>query len=152
MGPSHKVYLDFCGTTACDEWACPLGNVKIDKQTVADLCKADKDFIQQIDQEYEENEHSLEMHIPFIKKVFNDAQQDFTLVPIMVGQLDKEKLKKYAKILLPLFNDERTLFVVSSDFCHWGQRFQFTFKYADEPVIHKSIEKLDKIGMGLIEN
>ena len=92
------------------------------------------------------------MHIPYIQKVFKDAGQDFTLIPIMVGQLDKEKLPTYAKVLLPLFNDERTLFIVSSDFCHWGQRFQFTFKYADEPVIHKSIEKLDKLGMGLIEN
>ena len=45
LGPSHKVFLDFCGTTACDEWATPLGNVKIDKTTVAELCKADKEFI-----------------------------------------------------------------------------------------------------------
>ena len=62
------------------------------------------------------------------------------------------KYKEYAKVLLPLFLDERTVFVISSDFCHWGSRFRFTHQYEDEPVIHKSIERLDKNGMQLIEN
>jgi len=29
MGPSHKVYLDFIGTTSCGEWETPLGNLKV---------------------------------------------------------------------------------------------------------------------------
>lgn len=70
----------------------------------------------------------------------------------MVGQVPSEKLSDYAKALLPYFLDERTLFVVSSDFCHWGDRFQFTHKYDDEPLIHKSIEKLDRLGMTKIES
>ena len=40
---------------------------------------------------------------------------------------------------------------MSSDFCHWGSRFQFTHQFPDEPVIHKSIARLDKQGMDLIE-
>ena len=34
LGPSHKVYLDWIGTTICNEWATPLGNIKIDEATV----------------------------------------------------------------------------------------------------------------------
>ena len=30
LGPSHKVYLDWIGTTACTEWATPLGNITVD--------------------------------------------------------------------------------------------------------------------------
>lgn len=60
-------------------------------------------------------------------------------------------MQDYAKALLPLFLDESTLFVVSSDFCHWGERFDFTHKFVDEPIIYKSIEKLDKVGMNAIE-
>ena len=38
LGPSHKVYMDFIGTTQCDEWATPLGNLPIDKGVVKELC------------------------------------------------------------------------------------------------------------------
>ena len=38
LGPSHKVFLDFCGTTACGEWETPLGNVKVDTDSVNGLC------------------------------------------------------------------------------------------------------------------
>ena len=73
------------------------------------------------------------------------------MVPLMVGKIPNDKYHEYAKLLLPLFKDEKTVFVVSSDFCHWGQRFDYTHQFKDEPVIHKSIERLDKMGMTLIE-
>ena len=71
----------------------------------------------------------------------------------MVGQIPEEDYPKYAEVLVDFFNDERTLFVISSDFCHWGQRFRFTHKYEnfEEVEIYKSIEQLDKQGMQLIE-
>ena len=62
----------------------------------------------------------------------------------MVGEIPEHKYRKYAELLLPLFLDEKTVFVISSDFCHWGQDFQFTHQFPDEPIIHKSIEKLDR--------
>ena len=34
LGPSHKYYLEDIGTTKCDEFATPLGNIKIDKEAV----------------------------------------------------------------------------------------------------------------------
>jgi len=52
-------------------------------------------------------------------------------VPIMVGQLKTDTIPGYAQSLLPYFEDERTLFVVSSDFCHWGKRFNFTHKFQE---------------------
>ena len=57
-------------------------------------------------------------------------------------------------MLVDYFTDERTLFVISSDFCHWGERFQFTHKFDDftEGQIYKSIEKLDREGMAQIES
>jgi AmmeMemoRadiSam system protein B len=33
----------------------------------------------------EENEHSLEMHTPYIQKIFKDAGQKIKLLPMMVG-------------------------------------------------------------------
>ena len=106
-----------------------------------------------IRKDVEENEHSLEMHIPYIQKVFKDAGRAdrLKLVPLMVGRVPKENYHSYAKLLLPLFLDPQTVFVISSDFCHWGERFRFTHQFEDEPIIHKSIERLDRLGMQLIE-
>ena len=47
----------------------------VDHDTIAELLEhknsADGEgYIQMIDKKIEENEHSLEMHIPYIKKVF----------------------------------------------------------------------------------
>merc|ERR1712172_350300 len=48
-------------------------------------------------------------------------------------------------------DDPSNLFIISSDFCHWGRRFNFTFHDKRHGPIHKSIEELDKAGMTLIE-
>ena len=40
LGPSHKVYLDWIGTTACNEWQTPSGNIKVDEEAVNGLVAA----------------------------------------------------------------------------------------------------------------
>ena len=124
MGPSHKVYLDFVAQTACSGWETPLGVIPIDTETVDKLESASSEFkFSRIQTKFEENEHSLEMHCPYIRKIFKG--KDIKMVPLMVGDIPKDKWSGYAKVLLPLFMDERTLFIVSTDFCHWGERFEF---------------------------
>lgn len=56
--------------------------------------------------------------IPFI---FN--RMKYKLVPLMVGSLDVPTQDYYAKILVKYFDDPNTIFIISSDFCHWGKRF-----------------------------
>lgn len=41
------------------------------------------------------------------------------IVPIMVGSITAEKEKIYGEALAPYLSDPATLFIVSSDFCHW---------------------------------
>ena len=77
-----------------------------------------------LDQDDEEEEHSLEMHLPYIKKMLEDK---FKLIPIMVGATDLKMQEYYAEILTPHFEDPNSLFIISSDFCHWGKRFDFTY-------------------------
>mmetsp|Transcript_11603 Transcript_11603/g.8478 ORF Transcript_11603/g.8478 Transcript_11603/m.8478 type:complete len:110 (-) Transcript_11603:259-588(-) len=104
-----------------------------------------------IELKYEENEHSLEMHAPFVRKVF-EGQPALKIVPLMVGHVPKEKLPEYGKALKGMWEDEQTLFVISSDFCHWGKRFSYTnIVDPKAETISKSIEKLDKEGMACIE-
>ncbi len=34
---------------------------------------------------------------------------------------------RYGQILAKYADDPKTLFIISSDFCHWGTRFNYTF-------------------------
>lgn len=54
--------------------------------------------------------------------VYVDRRQ-IKLVPIMVGALDTSLEKTYGQILAKYFDDDNTVFCVSSDFCHWGKRY-----------------------------
>jgi hypothetical protein len=40
----------------------------------------------------------------------------------MVGSTSFESEKAFGELLAPYFEDPETLFVISSDFCHWGGR------------------------------
>lgn len=62
----------------------------------------------------------------------------------MVGSLTPEVEATYGKIFAPYLADPQTLFVISSDFCHWGQRFRYTYHDKSHGQIYKSIENLDK--------
>lgn len=139
----------------------------------------------------DEAEHSLELHTSFIRRVLErkkggkggDEKKGGKnavavpplppLIPVMVGALSPEAEAATAAALLPLVRDPRTLVVVSSDFCHWGSRFQFqSFGEEEEeeedesgggsgsktkkekgttPSIADAIERLDRRGMRLIE-
>lgn len=71
-------------------------------------------------------------------------KNQFTIVPILVGSLSAEKEACYGRILANYLADPQNLFVISSDFCHWGQRFRYTYYDRSYGSIHQSIEGLDR--------
>jgi MEMO1 family protein len=90
------------------------------------------------------------MHLPYIKKMF--GEKEFKLVPIVVGSINYKKEQKYGKLLAEYVKDEETLFVISSDFCHWGQNFSYCpYDEKIDKKVSKYIEHLDRQGMDLIE-
>lgn len=40
----------------------------------------------------------------------------------MIGNTDVKYEEYFGKFLAKYFDDPNTLFVISSDFCHWGKR------------------------------
>lgn len=98
----------------------------------------------------DEAEHSLEMHLPYLVKLFGGQQ--FSLVPIVVGALDTSSEALYGQLLAPYLDDPATLVVVSSDFCHYGKRFQYTPHDPAQGPIHAYVEAMDRRGMRLIES
>ena len=68
----------------------------------------------------DEDEHSIEMHLPYVAKVMEGQQ--FTIVPILVGSLSNDKEALYGKLLSKYLAEPENVFVISSDFCHWGKK------------------------------
>lgn len=98
----------------------------------------------------DQNEHSLEMHLPFISKIMAEKTNGpYGLIPILVGSPSQQNETQIARTLAPYLQDSSSLFVISSDFCHWGSRFDYT-PCASTKLIHEHIEALDGEGMELI--
>ncbi|KAL5282455.1 MEMO1 family protein [Megaselia abdita] len=149
LGPSHHVRLRGCALSIVDKCKTPLYDLKVDSQVNAELEKTQ--HFSWMDLKTDEDEHSIEMHLPYIAKVMEGFKDQFTIIPILVGSLTPDQENLYGEIFAPYLNDSQNLFVISSDFCHWGSRFRYTFYDQSFGPIYKSIETLDKNGMDIIE-
>ena len=148
LGPSHHEYFQGCGLTSFEKYDTPFGEINIDIKYIKKLLKK-SDLFFEVNKSVDINEHSIEMELPFLKYIFKN--RNLTLIPIIVGDNDFETNKKIGNILYELYEDEKTLFVISSDFCHWGRNFGFTYYDKNFENIWESIQDLDKQALDIIE-
>lgn len=163
LGPSHHFYLSGCALSACTTYATPLGDFELDTDTIQQLSKSG--LFDNMAIETDEDEHSIEMQLPFLRMIL-PSRQEVRLVPILVGNLNFEAEQKYGRFLAPFLQDKTNAFVISSDFCHWGNRFSYTYyrsmtgkatkrlttsQLERDFSIWQSIEQLDKEGIQHIE-
>ena len=43
------------------------------------------------------------------------------MVPVLVGSLKADQEQNYGKLFSKYLTDPQNLFIISSDFCHWGK-------------------------------
>jgi AmmeMemoRadiSam system protein B len=146
LGPSHHMYTNSICLPYGDIYETPLGDIEIDQEIISKL-KREK-YFETLKKNQEEKEHSLEMHLPFIKKIF--GENPFKLIPLMIGNINSNQQDYYGKVLSEYIKDQKNLFIISSDFCHWGSNFDFTPTEGSIKNTSNFIEKLDKIGIDLI--
>lgn len=147
LGPCHRKYINGIGLPTCTIYETPLGNLNVDTHIISELAK--NEHFYSVKRSDEEAEHSLEMQLPYLSHIFKKAP--IKIIPLMVGSIERNKEIYFGKLLTPYFEDERTLFVISSDFCHWGPNFDYYYYEEECGEIHKSIEAVDKRGIELIE-
>ncbi|PNH10686.1 Protein MEMO1 [Tetrabaena socialis] len=150
LGPSHHVFSRKCMLSSQEEYGTPLGSMRIDQEVYAEL-KATGQF-DLMSRDVDEAEHSLELHSPYIFHTMRGQAAGYTLVPIMVGALTTQTEALFGKLLGPYLDDPTNLFVVSSDFCHWGSRFSYTYYNREQGQIWESIKWLDELGIQAIES
>jgi AmmeMemoRadiSam system protein B len=109
LGPSHQVQFDGLATTNVEAWATPLGTVDLDTaatQTIRALPQV------RVLDEAHADEHSLEVHLPFLQVVL----ADFRIVPLLAGEASADQV---AEVIETLWDGDETRFVVSSDLSHY---------------------------------
>lgn len=109
LAPAHRVGFAGMALIDADFYETPLGNVEIDKAAYAEIAKLPE--VLYLDAAHEE-EHSLEVHLPFLLQVLGG----FKLVPIVVGDANAEDV---SRVLETLWGGEETRIVISSDLSHF---------------------------------
>ena len=126
LGPSHHYYLSKCALSKCKSYETPLGNLELDSDVIESLRSTGK--FEQMTLSQDEEEHSIEMHLPYVRKIYDHRKgnDDIKIVPILVGNTSDSTQADYAQVLAPYLADSENVFIISSDFCHWGRRFDYT--------------------------
>jgi len=109
VGPSHRVPFAGVAASRAAAFATPLGAVSVDRDAIEALLK--DGLIVQNDAAHA-REHSLEVHLPFVQRVFPGA----SVVPLLAGDHD---FTSVAAILARLWGGPETVIVVSSDLSHY---------------------------------
>ncbi|MBF0363803.1 MAG: AmmeMemoRadiSam system protein B [Oligoflexia bacterium] len=142
IGPSH--YYGLQNQIAFPDgniYQTPLGNIPLDLEFIEKLLsisnttfiKTDEPFIQ---------EHSVDNEIPFIQYVFNTKFKSTPkIVPLIMGQFTKEKIRDVADKMIKLI-DNNTLIVISSDFTHYGENFNY-LPFKSDNNVESNLKKLD---------
>ncbi|MFP4151351.1 MAG: AmmeMemoRadiSam system protein B [Alkalispirochaeta sp.] len=124
LSPSH--YVPLRPTTLLvetfDTHETPFGSLVGEPSFALRLAKEIGDEAR-IANEVIEMEHGTEMFLPFLKRYTPDAAVSLVLVPEISGE---DRLDRWSDAIRSSVADEDTLLVMSSDFTHYGPRFDYT--------------------------
>lgn len=111
MAPSHRTPLNGVSIGNFTHFRTPLGKVPVSKKAaaLASECRV----VSPVETPFEE-EHALEIQLPFLQTVL----EDFTLIPLICGRMDGDQIHSLSAALSEHL-DENTLLVVSTDLSHF---------------------------------
>ncbi len=109
LGPAHRVSFYGMAVSGSDSFSTPLGDVRLDTEVMQKVLTLPE---VQVNDVAHAQEHSLEVHLPFLQTVLGD----FSLLPICIGSVQPDAV---ARVIESLWGDEKTLFVISSDLSHY---------------------------------
>ncbi|KAF4470776.1 hypothetical protein FALBO_2328 [Fusarium albosuccineum] len=171
LGPSHTYYLEGCAVSVFGEYETPFGNLVVDQEMVQEVKEAGA--MDDIFRLKEVQEHSLEMHMPYLylrcEETFGSPDKFPKIVPLLIGDNKGPEEKAVGEVLLPYLKDTENAFIISSDFCHWGPDFGYTVYSKSNspgdlvplgetdpvpsgPPIHETIRVIDEAAMDAIKS
>ena len=118
LAPAHRSGFSGLSIADVDAYRTPLGAVPVDTEAAARLRQAS---LVGAAPDAHQREHSIEIELPMLQRALKPG---WRLLPVLVGRLDGDDYPVAADLLRPFLDDE-TLLVVSSDFTHYGSRFDY---------------------------
>lgn len=138
VGPSHFVRFDGVSVYRRGGWDSPLGVAPIDEMCAARLMAASPLIQEQ--PEAHVREHSLEMQVPFIRRVLPHA----SIVPLVVGWQTPEVARELGRALADALRDRRAVMVASSDLSHYHDAES---AHALDLQVVEAVEQFDPDGL-----
>jgi AmmeMemoRadiSam system protein B len=102
-GPAHRVWFDGLALPGADRLETPLGVVRVPAVAVPGVINHPRAHA---------DEHSLEVHLPFIQRVLGDVE----VIPLLAGDASPASV---AAVFDTLWGGAETAIVVSSDLSHY---------------------------------
>ena len=96
-----------------DGFTTPLGTARVDRTIMEALKAASPDCV--LTSSPHQNEHSVEVHVPFIQVVFPQAK----IVPVIIGTPDARLCERFGQALGEVLKGKKALIVASSDLSHY---------------------------------
>jgi hypothetical protein len=116
IGSSHHASFDGASLYSDGNFITPMGLVKVNLPLTRKLID-DHPLIFKSLPEVQENEHGLEVQLPFLQYLYKEKLQ---IVPIVIATNRTSTIQKIAEALIPYFTGNN-LFVISTDFSHYPE-------------------------------
>ncbi|MBN1864868.1 MAG: AmmeMemoRadiSam system protein B [Victivallales bacterium] len=134
IAPSHQMYLEGLALSGHKAFRTPLGDIQVDRAAVEDIADSGAKCIDVIPRAHDA-EHSLEVQLPFIQKTLPGTP----ILPLVCGSLSQQTELEASRVLSCFWNPQ-TLWVISSDFTHFGSSFGYV-PFREE--VEKNLKDLD---------
>ncbi|PLW79435.1 AmmeMemoRadiSam system protein B [Candidatus Woesearchaeota archaeon] len=141
LGPNHQ---GTGSSLSLEDWKTPFGIIKNNKDLTR---KIHETTGLKIDESCHNNEHSIEVQLPFLQFISKDKMKELQIVPITISE--DLKITEFANNLKKILEDEDAVIIVSSDFTHYGRAYGY-IPFEGEP--QKRIKEMDKKSIEYIKN
>jgi AmmeMemoRadiSam system protein B len=137
VGPSHFHAFDGVALYPDGAFASPLGEARIDDAGARAM--AESPVVHPLPQVHQ-REHSLEMQLPFLRRVLPDVP----IVPLLIGRQTRDTILALGDALAAAFRGRRALLVASTDLSHY---FDAATAVSLDARVQDRIEAFDPDGL-----
>ncbi|AWE43277.1 AmmeMemoRadiSam system protein B [Actinobaculum sp. 313] len=110
MGPAHRVPVRGIACSEADAMATPLGVMPVAREAEQEVARCLPQLVP--DSLVHAQEHSVEVHLPFLQEVLGDIE----VIPLVAGDVSIDDV---AAVWDAFWGDDETVVVASSDLSHY---------------------------------
>lgn len=119
IGPKHALYKEGIFVYPKGKWKTPLGELEVDEKIASELIKRGNGIIKG-DYEVHEDEHSIEVELPFIQKVLPHAK----IVPIAVSTQKYDHYTILGKAIAWVAENYKNIVILASTDLYHGYSYE----------------------------